>query len=208
MSTALASRPAPAAGDGSRRPVHSPSHRFSVEQYHRMIQAGILTPEHRVELIDGLVVDKMVHNPPHSSTVRRLVRILSRLLPDEWISSPQLPVTLRTSEPEPDIAVVVGPEELYEERHPSPREVGLIIEVAEDSLSRDRDVKGPIYAAARIPIYWIVNLPEQVIEVYSDPKSGRRPAYKSVLLYRVPQSIPLILSGKTIANLPVKEILP
>lgn len=208
MSTALATRSASAAEDRSRRPADVRAHRFTVEQYHRMIETGVLTTEQRVELLDGVVVDKMVHNPPHSSAVRRLIRILGKLLPADWITSPQLPVTLKSSEPEPDLAVVVGREERYDERHPQPREVGLIIEVADDSLPRDRNVKGPIYAAARIPEYWIVNLLDQIIEVYSQPKSGRLPAYKNIVSFLAPQSVPLILSGKTIANIPVKEILP
>lgn len=183
------------------------SHRFSVEDYHRMIRSGVFVDK-RVELLDGVVVDKMAQNPPHSSTVHRLIKILEKRLPSDWIVRGQLPITLKTSEPEPDAAVVLGPMERYDERHPEPRDIGLLIEVAEDSLQRDREQKSEIYAEARVAYYWIVNLVDKAVEVYSQPKSGRLPAYKSITPYRAPQSVPLIVSGKTIANIPVKEILP
>lgn len=182
-------------------------HRFSVDDYHRMIDSGVFVDK-RVELLDGVVVDKMGHNPPHSSAVRRLIRILGKLLPADWITSSQLPITLKTSEPEPDLVIVIGPEERYDDRHPEPRDMGLVIEVSDDSLSRDRDEKGVIYAEARIAEYWIVNLVDKTVEVYSQPRSGRRPVYKNVITLRSPQSVPLVLQGKTIANIPVKEILP
>src|SRR6185369_12729882 len=77
------------------------SHRFSVEKYHRMIEAGVLGPDQKVELLDGLVVEKTGQNPPHSSTLRKLLRLFDSSLPDEFVTRPQLPITLATSEPEP-----------------------------------------------------------------------------------------------------------
>src|ERR1700733_8946703 len=92
--------------------------RFTVDEYHRMIEVGIITPEHRVELLEGWIVEKMGQNPPHSGVVRRLNRFLSKVLPDDFLISGQLPVTLKTSEPEPDYTIIRGPDDRYDDRHP------------------------------------------------------------------------------------------
>jgi Uma2 family endonuclease len=183
-------------------------YRLTVAQYHAMIEAGILTEDDRCELLRGWIVAKMPPNPPHATTVTRLGRRLIRLLPDEWPVRVQCPITLRDSEPEPDVAVVRGPEEAYRTRHPAARDVALAIEVAESSLDQDREVKGPLYAGERIPIYWIVNLVASWIEVYSDPKGGRSPGYRRRQDYGVGQSVPLVLGNRVVAHLPVRELLP
>src|SRR3954447_11323324 len=105
-------------------------HRFSVAEYHQMIDAGILTTNHKVELLDGWIVDKMTQNPPHVTVVTRLTRWLASILPeDEWTLRVQGPITLSTSEPEPDVVLARGPDSSYEKRHPGPKDVALLIEV-------------------------------------------------------------------------------
>jgi Uma2 family endonuclease len=185
-----------------------PMHRFSVDEYHRMIEAGVLGPNQKFELLDGVVVEKMGQNPSHSSTFRKLLRLLDKTLPEEFVTRPQLPITLATSETEPDIAIVLGPDERYDLRHPMPADVSLIIEVADESLSRDRRDKVPIYAAARIPEYWIVNLVDAVVEVYTDPRGRRAPKYNRLVSFLKSQMVPLSLHGKKIANLSFRDILP
>lgn len=182
--------------------------RFTVEQYHQMIAAGILTPANRCELIHGWITEKMPTNPPHTHAVRVLNRILARMLSDDWVLSPQQPVTTADSEPEPDIAIATGPESKYADRHPTPRESVLIIEVSDTSLAYDRGTKLELYAADKIAEYWIVNLVDGVVEVYTQPKGGKKPGYKSKAEYRAGESVPVVLGGKQVGTIPVSEIIP
>jgi len=146
-----------------------PIRKFSVDEYHRLGEVGVLTTDDRVELLEGWILQKMTHNPPHGASVDHLRDVLADLLPDGWRVRAQLPVTTADSEPEPDLVVVRGPASRYVSRHPSAEDAALIVEIADTSLERDREVKGPIYSRAGFPVYWIVNLVERRVEVYSDP---------------------------------------
>jgi Uma2 family endonuclease len=181
--------------------------RFTVDEYHRMIEAGIITPEHRVELLEGWIVEKMGQNPPHSGVVRRLNRFLSKVLPDDFLISGQLPVTLKTSEPEPDFTIIRGPDDRYDGRHPGADDVLLLIEVSDASLTKDRGTKARIYAKAGVPEYWIFNVADKVVEVSTEPRAGRVPHYKTLTTYDRTDKLPLILDGKKIADLPLRELL-
>lgn len=189
-------------------PTIRPHYRFTVEQYHRMVQSGILSANDRVELIEGLIVEKKSHNPPHDSCVSRVMRVLARLLPDEWVLRVQAAITLGNSEPEPDLAIVRGPIEVYDVRHPVPRDVGLLIEVADSSLLGDRRRKGILYAGERIPEFWILNLVDSTLEVYTQPKGGKSPAYKNRKDVNKHETVPLILDGQEIAHLRLGDLLP
>jgi hypothetical protein len=183
-------------------------HRFTVDEYHDMINAGIFTKNQRVEFLDGWVVDKMPQNPPHMTSVSRLDRWLGRLLPEAaWTVHAQGPVTLSTSEPEPDITIARCPDTLYELRHPGPPDIAQVIEVSDSSLLYDREEKGPIYAAAKIPHYWIVNLIGGCVECYSRPQSGRRPAYRTVKTYTKNDLLLLVLDGKKYGELAVSKLM-
>jgi hypothetical protein len=183
-------------------------YRFSVKQYHRMIQTGILTEEHRVELLEGVIVDKVPHNPRHDGTVTRIQRRLTRLLPEDWILRIQCAITTRNSEPEPDLALVAGPEDTYFTRHPTSGDIGLLIEVSDTTLEFDREEKGQLYARTRVSIYWIVNLNERQLEVYTEPKGGKSPAYRQRANYAETDSVALILGGQPLGDIPVRELLP
>src|SRR5262245_7202429 len=152
-------------------------YRLSVKQYHRMIEAGVLTENDRVELLEGQLVAKMPHNPPHDSVIMKGTRIFLNTVGEEWVVRVQCSVTMRDSEPEPDFALAEGPEDKYDRRHPIPSEIGLIVEVADSTLEYDRVVKGRLYARSRVEVYWIVNLLDKIIEVYSNPKSGKNSHY-------------------------------
>jgi Uma2 family endonuclease len=180
--------------------------RFTVDEYQRMIDAGFLN-DRRVELLEGWIIEKMPHNPPHDSAVTRLNKRLIRLLPDEWVVRNQSAVVAKDSQPEPDLAVVRGPEELYNVRHPSPKDAVLVIDVSDSRLIFDRTVKGPLYAQARIPTYWIVNLVNRRIEVYTVPRAGKSPVYRQRRDFTADESIPIVLDGNEIARIPVREIL-
>jgi Uma2 family endonuclease len=183
-------------------------HRFTVEQYHEMIRTGILTEDDRVELLNGWIVEQMPPNPPHSQAVRCLNRRLTALLGGEWVLCVQDPATMASSEPQPDVAVAIGPEERYTGRHPGPRDVVLVVEVADTSLAQDQTTKLGIYAAAKLPVYWIVNLVNRRVEVYTQPRGGKNPTYRARQDYGIKDKVPVTLAGRTVGSIPVREILP
>lgn len=174
-----------------------------------MIRAGILTEDDPVELLDGLLVPKMPKNPPHVLATELIREALPRVLPDGWFVSSQEPITLETSEPEPDGVVVRGQRRDYPDRHPGPREVALVVEVADASLQSYRTLKKQLYAQAGIPVYWIVNLIEGRLKVYSDPTGpSETPDYRQRRDYARTEEVPLLLDGREAARLPVSILLP
>jgi Uma2 family endonuclease len=173
-----------------------------------MIDTGILTTNDRIELLDGRIVDKMPHNPPHANSVTCLHDWLGPLLSRvDWTLRGQLPVTLEFSVPEPDITIARGPRTLYAQRHPGSLDIAQVIEVSDSSLIFDREEKGSIYAAAKIPHYWIVNLIDGCVECYSRPQAGRRPAYRTVKMYTKNDLLLLVLDGKKYGELAVSELM-
>ncbi len=181
--------------------------RFSVEEYHQFGEAGILTPESRVELIDGWIVEKPVQKPPHARCLARLQKMMPRLIPTTCEFQSQLPITLATSEPEPDMVVVRGPAERYDDSHPGPQDVLLVIEVSDTTLPLDQGPKRLLYAAARLSVYWIINIPDNRVEVYTNPRGGRNPTYRTRTDFERGARIPLILKGKIVAEIAVDELL-
>jgi Uma2 family endonuclease len=149
-------------------------YRFTVEEYQRMGETGILTREDRVELIDGQIVRMTPIGPPHSGTVMALHQMLASLLGDRAVLSVQSPVILSDfSEPEPDVVLLKPPLGTYRQRHPNPDDVLLLIEVADTSGAYDRRVKLPLYAEAGISEYWIVDLERNLIGVHRSPAGNR-----------------------------------
>lgn len=183
--------------------------RFSVASYQCMVASGALTSEDKVELLENYVVLKMPHNPPHDSTIQRMLRPLLKALPGGWDLRVQSAITLSDSEPEPDFAIVRGSSEDYEGRHPLAADVGLVIEVADTSLPRDQHDKARIYANAGIPIYWIVNLVDRRIEVYSQPSGADAAAeYTVKQFYTSRDTVSVVLDGSEMAHITVAELLP
>ena len=111
----------------------------------------------------------MSRNPPHDSTLDRLEDLIRALLPAGWRLRGQKGVALATGQPEPDVAVVLGPAARYDDHHPGPGEIALVAEVSETTLPVDRGPKMRAYSRAGIPVYWIVNLVDRQVEVYTDP---------------------------------------
>ncbi len=143
---------------------------FTVDDYHRLAECGILGEHDRVELIDGQVVEMSPIGPRHAAGVDRLTRLLSRSAAQSAVVRVQNPLTLEPrAEPQPDVALLRLPIERYAEAHPRPDDVRLVIEVADTSAEYDREVKIPLYARAGIPEAWLVNLPSEGIEVYRQP---------------------------------------
>lgn len=203
--SAVAAPPAPAPatyGD------YASMARFSVARYLRMTEEGILTADDKVELLENYVVLKMPRNPPHDGTLQFISKRLARHLPTGWDIRGQSALVLPDSVPEPDIAIVRGDETTYLARHPSAADCALVIEVADSSLLRDQRDKTRIYARAGVPLYWIVNLPDRRVEVYSNPTGPTAaPQYQSFATFQPGDALPLPLDDAT-TNVPAADLLP
>jgi Uma2 family endonuclease len=174
-----------------------------------MIDAGILDDEDRLEFLEGYLVPKMTRRPPHDGTIDLAHDAIEPLLPAGWRIRIQAAVTTDDSEPEPDLSVVRGNKRTYLARHPRPKDVGLLIEISEASLQQDRIDKGRIYARARISCYWIINLIDRQIEVYTDPTGpARNPRYRRHRDYNIESSVPFTVDGSNCGSIPVRELLP
>jgi Uma2 family endonuclease len=145
---------------------------WTVEEYHRMIEAGILNEDDNIELLDGKIVEMSPQTPIHSGTTQRSDRYLQHLLRDLAEIRVQLPITLATSEPEPDIAVVCIDPGGYGDHHPNQAEILLLIEVSYSTLQIDRREKAQIYARANIAEYWILDVVSREAYIYRNPAPG------------------------------------
>ncbi len=197
MSTATTTRPT----------VSSPSpRRISVDEYERIIEAGALEDPSRVELIDGYMVDKMGKNAAHRWTTKEVLKALDSRLPPGWTSQKEEPVRIpEYDEPEPDVAIIRGSDADYEFRLPVAADVALLVEVSESTLSQDRGKKLSAFAKGRIPVYWIVNLVNRQVEVFSRPgKNG----YRSHKIFASGEQVPVTIGGRKLPPIAVDSLLP
>jgi hypothetical protein len=183
-------------------------HRFSVDDYHKMIATGLISENDRVELIHGWIVAKMGINPPHNNGVTALMELLLALQIPNTTVRVQQPITTADSEPEPDVVLAAGLRPTFKTRNPRPSEVLLLVEVAESSLQEDQTTKLALYAGAKVAEYWIVNLVDRRVEVYTQPKGGKSPTYKARADHGPDDSVPVVIGGKRVGTIAVKELLP
>ena len=164
-------------------------HRITVDEYYRMAEVGLLAPEARVELIDGVIIDMGPIGSRHAGTVTRLDQLLSRAVGDRAIVRVQQPVRLsRSSEPQPDLALFKRRRDFYNTAHPNAKDALLVIEVSETTVRYDREIKVPLYARYGIPEVWIVDLVGEQLhffrspeaEEYSDVSSTKEPGVVSL----------------------------
>ncbi len=149
-----------------------PHRKFTVEQYYQMAETGILAPDERVELLEGEIIEMAPIGPRHLICVNKLTRYLNSQLDESIMVNTQNPIRLTNfSEPEPDVSLIKDAAQLTEV--PTSEATILAIEVADSTLDRDRTIKQRIYANANIPEYWIINLPEDVVEVYRAPMGDK-----------------------------------
>jgi Uma2 family endonuclease len=148
----------------------APPFRFTVDQYDQMIETGILTEDDRVELIRGEIVPKMPIGSRHAATTKRLIRLIGPQVQSRAILGAQDPIRLVDSEPEPDLSVLHRQADDYAGGHPTSADIFLLIEVADSSLDRDRDEKGPLYAESGVPEYWIIDLDSDTAIVHRNPR--------------------------------------
>lgn len=184
-----------------------PLHRITVDEYERIIASGALEDPSRVELIDGYMVDKMAKKPGHSFSATATHQALGARLPAGWLARKEEPVRIPAyDEPEPDISIIRGVNADYRSRVPDPVDVALLVEVSDWTLGTDRSVKLVAYARDGIPVYWIVNLVDRQVEVYTRPvKAGR---YRSRKDYKPGQHIPVVIAGQQLPPIAVDDILP
>jgi hypothetical protein len=190
--------------------------RLTVEQFHRMLDLGILREGTPLELIDGLFVrkdrsdaggDRILHGPRHALAIKRWQRLERLFDAFPCHLQCQLPVTLSHDlEPEPDGAIIRGKEESYGQRHPGPADILLVCEIGDSSLEYDRTAKQRFYAAASIPVYWIVNIQDRCIEVYDSPTidKGRQDRRRDI---HEGESVPMAVGRDEVVEIPVVQLL-
>jgi len=150
--------------------VAEQTYRFTVDDYYRMGEVGILSPDAHVELVDGEIKRMPPIHPPHASIIHRLNAVLARKLHGNVVVGIQSPIRLDDfNEPQPDVTVLRFRDDYYGSQHPTPDDVLLIVEVADTSLRYDRDEKMPRYGAAGIPESWLVDVQAGTITVFTEP---------------------------------------
>src|SRR5580658_481365 len=145
-------------------------HRFSVEDYYRMAETGVLRPDARVELLDGEILDMSPIGPFHGGVVARLTRLFSLHCKDRWLIWPQSALRLNDhSEPQPDVILLKPSPDDYTNNNPQPEDVFLLVEVSDSSWATDVEKKLPAYGRAGVPEVWIVDLNEASLEIHREP---------------------------------------
>ncbi len=178
--------------------------RYTAARYLALVDEGVLGPDDRVELLEGVIVAMSPHNPPHASAVVRTYEALRSAIGTGGVIRVKLPLIAGSfSVPEPDVAVVPGCPSDYDAVHPTT--ALLVVEVADSSLLADRLTKAPIYAAAGIPEYWIVNLRDDLVEVFRAPERALNQYQDTMRIGRDGRLSVLAFDGASIA---VDALLP
>jgi Uma2 family endonuclease len=187
----------------------STTRRFTVAEYHKLIEIGVIRDGEPTELLEGYLVQKLPRASADDAALLVLTKRFVRLVPSGWEVRGQSAVTLTGgSESEPDFALVRGDESTYGNRHPGPADIGLVVEVSDSSLRIDRHDKGIIYAQNGIPVYWVVNVIDKVIEVYTQPSgTGDAAAYAQRADYPVGTAVPVVLDGTAVGSIMAAEVM-
>lgn len=181
-------------------------YRLSVPQYEAMVASGVFAKRDRIHLVGGYLVAKMTEYPPHAAACEGTRQAITSLLPDGWHVRGDKPLKIPAcdSVPEPDLVVARGRWRDYERDHPGPSQVPLVVEVASTSLREDRRM-ARVYGAGGVAVYWIVNLADRQVEVYSDPAAE---GYRSVQAFTAAEAVPLMVDGTELGRIVVRDILP
>ncbi len=199
-----------------RKTTHPPTaegpsvYKLNVRQFDTMIDARVFPPETRVELLGGVIVEKMTRKPPHVLAVDRLDDLLRGLIPTGWVTRKEAPVSFPPDwQPEPDIAISRGPRERYGTNHPAAKDLALVGEICQSTEANDRGVKLQGYAAAKIPIYWIVDLSRRVVEVHSKPTGrGETARYRNSATFGPGEDVPVVIENAEVGKIAVDAFLP
>ncbi|MBX9255102.1 Uma2 family endonuclease [Desmonostoc muscorum CCALA 125] len=164
--------------------------KFTVEQYHKMVESGILKEDDRVELIRGDIIEMSPIGTKHAACVRRFNNMLGPRLGNRIIVSVQNPVVLdNNSEPQPDVALLKPRDDFYATAHPQPQDIFLLIEVADSTILYDREEKIPLYAQANIIEVWLVDINQEIVEVYRQPTAA---GYQHIQKFTRGQSLTIL----------------
>jgi Uma2 family endonuclease len=184
--------------------IERPTRRWTVEEYHRAGEAGVFGPGERLELIEGEIVCMSPQNPPHATASDLTESALRKVFRSGYRVRVQKPLMLSAAtEPEPDIAVVRGGARDYLSRHPTT--AVLVVEVADSTLAFDQRAKSELYARARIPEYWVLNLPQRQLEVNLDPDPVAGQYGSTIVLGENEEVSPLAAPS---AKIVVRDLLP
>lgn len=185
-----------------------PVRRFTIEEYFELGRMDFFGDDDKVELLQGYIVPKMVKYPLHEKVLYRLFQFLQTIVPPGWFLRLQGVLQTEDSAPEPDISITRGTADDYPDSHPRGKDVALVIEVADSSIKRDRR-KIEVYGNEGVPVYWIVNIREQIFEIYEEPRPGitGKLEYISRRVVAGNETIPLIVDGQVIANLQPTQFL-
>ena len=182
-----------------------PPFRMSIEQYEKLVDSGVFTKRDKLQLINGILVAKLTQNDPHCTADTLCRDALMRLVPSCWHVRSDKPVRLPPgSKPEPDQCVVRGSVRDYTRQSPGPADVGLLVEIADSSVVADR-LLAKMYGGSGIGIYWIVNLVDRQVEVYTSPMPD---GYGNVQVYKPGQDVPVVFDGSEVGRIAVSDILP
>jgi len=179
---------------------------LTVEMYSRMVESGLLTSDDPVYLWEGRLAPLVPIHRPHSSSITKSFAALFTNLPPGCHAEQEQPLAFRHrhSVPQPDIMILRGSVEDYSKAFPTTADALLVVEVAEATLARDRK-RADSYAGEEVPIYWLVNLVELRVEVYSQPEGG---SYSHKATLGPGDSIPLVLDGREVVRIAVADLLP
>lgn len=185
-----------------------PVRRFSVDEYHRIIQAGVLQHDERVELIHGWITPVWPDGPTGSSVIRRLDRLLQRSIRDAAVVSVGQPITTLDSQFAPAVAVCRGPESRYFSTHPEPDDISFVVDVVDSGLMSNLAERISVYARYRIGCCWVVHIENRQVEVYTQPTGKTRGRYQQQANYGVRESVPVLIGDTPCRKIPVSELLP
>jgi len=204
----------PVRGNGTEADALGRLYRMPLTVYDEVARIGLLGPSDKTELLDGLLVTKMTKGDPHIAATHLTWEALAAVVPRGWYVRKEDPVALPTgpsghaSMPEPDLSVVRGTVRDYLTHKPGPGDTVLVVEVAESSLHDDR-AKLVRYAWEAIPVAWLVNLNDRVVEVHTNPTGPATPArYQDVAAYGPSDRVPVVIEGREVGQVAVADLLP
>ncbi len=180
--------------------------RLSVEKYEAMVASGAFTRDDRLELIEGMLVEKMTKGRRHSAGSVKVRQAIERVLPAGWHVRAETPVRIaaRESMPEPDISVARGDPDDYLKSDPGPADVALVVEISDSTLAADRAMAAT-YGGGGIAVYWILNVTDRQLEVYAHPAAG---AYPAPTILGETETVELVLDAQVAARIAVADLLP
>lgn len=179
-----------------------PVRRFTVAEYFELARIGFFGEDENFELLQGYIVPKMVKYPLHENALAVLLRLLQPMIPYGWFVRSQGVVQTSDSAPEPDVSITRGLGGEYPDRHPTGRDVALIVEIADSSIKRDRN-KAAVYGAAGVPVYWIANLRERTFEMFERPQENNAGeiAYSLHRVATEAETLDVVVDGQTVGTI-------